>query len=236
MPYVFLGIAVAIGLFLIIRGLRNTNPRNLGRMIGLVLTLVGAGIIVFLSATGRLGPIGWAALLAPLFFRWRQMRQMFKNMRGPTPGANSDVETQYLRMTLEHDSGVLHGTVIAGKYQGSTLEELTMDQLLDLLRECRINDPPSATVLESYLDRIHGASWRGAGGQEHAESARASSGIMTPEEAYEVLGLQPGATEDEIREAHRRLLLANHPDRGGSTFLAAQINQAKDVLLARSRR
>ena len=228
MPYILLAIAVAIGLFLVIKGLRGTSPKNLGRMIAMVAVLLGTGIIVFFAATGRLGPIGWAALLLPLLLRLRQIRRAFRNMRGPTPGRSSDVETRFLRMELDHDSGVLRGTVIAGRYEGRTLDELTLGELLDLLRECRVEDPQSASVLESYLDRVHGAAWRGGG--EGARAA-ASGGAMTREQALEILGLSPGASAEDIREAHRNLLRANHPDRGGSTFIAAQINQAKDVLL-----
>lgn len=228
MPYIVLGLAVAVGLFLIVRGLRGTNPRNLGRMIAMVVTIVAAGTVVFFAATGRLGPFGWAAALLPLFLRWRQIRQAFRNMRGPTPGQNSDIETRYLRMTLEHDSGVLRGTVLEGRFRGRNLEEMALDELLDLLRECRIHDPQSATVLESYLDRVHGAGWR----EGTDAPPPPPGGSMTREQAYEILGLGPGASEEEIREAHRRLLRANHPDRGGSTFIAAQINQAKDVLLS----
>lgn len=230
MAYVVLGIFVLIGLVLIVRGLRATSPKNLLRMVFFVAVVAVSGVIAFFAATGRLGPIGWAALLLPLILRWRQIMQGLKNIRGPTPGQNSDMETAYLRMTLEHDSGVLSGTVLAGKYEGRRLDEMPLDDLLDLLRECRVNDPPSATVLESYLDRIHGTDWRGAGGG--GEGAAASSGAMTRDQAYEILGLSPGASEADIREAHRRLLRANHPDRGGSTFLAAQINQAKDILLS----
>ncbi len=54
---------------------------------------------------------------------------------------------------------------------------------------------------------------------------------MTRPQAYEVLGLQPGATPDEIREAHRRLMRAAHPDAGGSTWIATRLNQARDILL-----
>ena len=60
-------------------------------------------------------------------------------------------------------------------------------------------------------------------------------GAMTPEEAYEVLGLRPGATEAEIRAAHHRLMRAAHPDSGGSDWLATRVNLARDVLLRRNR-
>lgn len=236
MPYLLLGLAVLVGLYFVFRGLRGTNPRNLQKVLAIVVGIVAVTILGFFAVSGRMGYFGWAMLALPLLLRWRAVGQAMRNMRGPTPGKNSDIETAYLRMTLEHDSGVLSGTVLQGQFEGRNLEELSFDDLLDLLRECRVHDPQSATVLETYLDRVHGADWRGAGGEEAAGSggeggAAGAGGSMTRDQAYEVLGLQPGASESEIRDAHRKLLMANHPDKGGSTFLAAQINQAKDVLL-----
>jgi DnaJ homolog subfamily C member 19 len=74
--------------------------------------------------------------------------------------------------------------------------------------------------------------WRGARGRRLGSgTSRRSSSQMTREEAFEVLGLQPGASESDIREAHRRLMRGAHPDAGGSDWLAARINQARDILL-----
>jgi len=175
-----------------------------------------------------------AAFLLPFFLRGRAVSQFMKNLRGPSPGQTSDVETRYLRMSLDHDSGTLDGTVLDGRYRGRHLRELDLGELMDLLRECRINDEQSAAILESYLDRIHGAGWR----DEEAGTGRAGGGprsaagsTMTRDEAYEILGLKPGAGPEEIKQAHHRMMLKNHPDQGGSTYLATKINQAKDLLL-----
>ena len=226
MPYFILGLAVLVGVFLVVRGLRRANPKNIRGLLVVLTGLVAAAIVLFLATSGRIGPLGWLLFLLPLLLRWRAIKQALGNMSGPTQGKNSDIETAYLRMTLVHDTGVLRGTVLQGQFEGRLLEEMTVENIVGLLQECRVNDPQSADVLENYLDRVHGAEWRdGSGG------AAAGDGSMSHAQAYEILGLQPGVSNDEIREAHRTLLKANHPDRGGSTWLAAQINRAKDLLL-----
>ena len=112
-----------------------------------------------------------------------------------------------------------------------------MPQLLALLRECRAEDEEAARLLEAFLDRLR-PDWRDELGGGHAGNAgsgpaRPSGGDMSVEEAYAILGLAPGADAEQIREAHRRLMVKLHPDHGGSDYLATQINRARDVLLHR---
>jgi hypothetical protein len=136
-------------------------------------------------------------------------------------------------MELNHDSGVIEGRVLAGRHRDRRLAELTFEQLLEVREDCRVDDAQSVTLIEAYLDRFHGADWRGrqTGGQSSGNTARPASAAMTREEAYEVLGLAPGASDAEIRDAHHRLMMKLHPDHGGSDYLAAKINQARDLLL-----
>jgi DnaJ-domain-containing protein 1 len=132
-------------------------------------------------------------------------------------------------MTLDHDSGELTGQILAGPNAGHALDEFDLAQLMAMMTAF---DAESCALLESYLDRRFPA-WRqdadgnGAGGQ----SRQATGGKMTAEEAYQILGVQPGAGRDEISRAHRALMKKLHPDQGGSTYLAARVNEAKDILL-----
>jgi DnaJ-domain-containing protein 1 len=110
------------------------------------------------------------------------------------------------------------------------LGDLSETQFIELLKYCRENDSDSARLLEAYLDKRFGDSWRQDDPEDYQPSSD-SSGSISIQEAYEILGLQSGASREEIIDAHRRLMQKNHPDRGGSDYLAAKINQAKDLLL-----
>ncbi|MEZ5906713.1 MAG: DnaJ domain-containing protein [Geminicoccaceae bacterium] len=117
-----------------------------------------------------------------------------------------------------------------GRFAGRELAALSQGELLDLLAEAGISDPQSSSLLEAYLDRRF-PDWREA---EREGPAAAGSAGMGEQEALEILGLQKGAGPDAIKEAHRRLMTKVHPDSGGSNFLAAQINRAKDLLLGKA--
>ena len=145
----------------------------------------------------------------------------------------SRVRSAFLEMQLDHDTGGMSGRILAGPQEGMTLDALDLATLSGLLGEV---DEESRALLMTYLDR------REPGWREHAQGdaaagsgGRPRSGKMTEEEAYQILGVQPGASADEISRAHRSLMKKLHPDQGGSTYLAARVNEAKDVLLRRHR-
>ena len=235
MPYLVLGVAVVIGLVLVVRGLAGTDPKRAIKVVkGIFIAVMVLGTIYFAYSRGMGSALLAAVFLAPLLLRRTGLASLMRRFRGPTPGQSSDVETAFLRMSLNHDSGVLDGTVLQGRFRGRRLQELELSDLLELLHECRVEDEQSAVILETYLDRIHGAGWRGGDeGSAHGDgrAGPAPGGTMKREEAYEILGLQPGASAEDIKDAHHKLMLKMHPDQGGSTYLASKINQAKDLLL-----
>lgn len=227
---VFLGLLILIGRMFV-----SADPRTLVRMIryGVGFALIGIGGVMTMAgrwglglplvaggisaiSVGRIGPIDLGG----------QVR---------TRGTGSRVRSRYVRMQLDHDSGALSGEVVYGKYAGQALDDLEHDDLLALREEVSA-DGESLALVEAYLDRrIPG--WRDDVEGDTTAGARGASdaGPMTNEQAYEILGLSPGASQAEIRSAHRRLMKKVHPDQGGSTFLAAKINEAKDRLLGKHR-
>ncbi len=209
------------------------------------LLWIGGGLLVFLAATGRLhwlfALLGAVAPFIQRLFRLLQFLPLLQRLMalfnagkaaaGPAGGQTSQVRTRFLHMQLDHDSGELSGQVLEGEFAGRALDELNLEQLLQLLRTCRAQDPQSSAVLEAYLDRRHGDEWRDGPGGQHQTGSAADSGPIDLEQAYEILGLSPGADRDAILAAHKRLMQKLHPDRGGSTWLASRVNQAKDLLL-----
>jgi hypothetical protein len=231
----FFGIVVLVLLLWGLNAYSKADPKMLAKVLrpagGIVLVAVAAFLLfrgqfevaIPLGLTG-LGLLGWGPLASTSWFQRTQK----------TPGQASRVRTAFLDMELDHDSGAMRGTILAGRRAGASLDVLKMPSLLELLTEF---DEDSRALLTAYLDR------REPGWREHANADAAAgqgaarrAGKMTEEEAYQVLGLQPGASAEAIGQAHRTLMKKLHPDQGGSTYLAAQINAAKDVLLNRGRR
>jgi hypothetical protein len=153
-------------------------------------------------------------------------RQPATGFGSPGAGQRTETRTAFLVAWIDHATGDVGGSVLQGRFIGRTLDGLADAELVELHGECA-RDPDSLKVLEAYLDRRLGPTWRRA--QE--PPPRNLRVDMSRQEALSVLGLSEGASADDIRAAHRRLIQRVHPDVGGSADLAARINRAKDVLL-----
>ncbi len=238
MTYLLLGIGLFLLLFLLLNWAANAPPRSLlnsGKWIlGILALIIGVGLI----ATGRFALI-WMVMIGflPWLSRFLNLRRMWKNMQGPRPGANSSVQSRFFAMKLDHETGEMDGRVLEGPYEGRMLSALSLSDLVSLYAAVRTADRKSADLLEAYIDRAHGPEWReaeqaGAGaGSDGQQNAAGASGGMSRTEALAVLGLKEGCTPEEIRTAHKRMMKSAHPDAGGSDYLAAKVNEAKDILL-----
>jgi hypothetical protein len=188
-----------------------------------------------LGARGRLDfaiPLGVAGLVLLGWLPWSALGLGDRTRK--SPGKVSRVRSAFIEMELDHDTGAMRGRILAGKHEGETLDALDLTTLLGFLTEI---DEESRALLMAYLDR-RSPRWREhAQGDAAAGAGRSSwtSGKMTEEEAYQILGVQPGASAEDVGRAHRALMKKLHPDQGGSTYLAARVNEAKEVLLRRHR-
>jgi hypothetical protein len=238
MPTLIAGAVAVFVLYMLLQMVRTANPAALARAVKIAGGLVALAFAAFIGARGELavaipigvfgaGLLGWSPFGMPNF---RSIGGLFGAAGSQrSSGQTSTVRSQFLDMTLDHDSGELAGRITAGPDAGHSLDEFDLPRLAAMIPGF---DAESVALLESYLDRRFPA-WRqhaqgnAAGGQRRA----AATGKMTDEEAYQILGLQAGAGRDEIGRAHRSLMKKLHPDQGGSTYLAARVNEAKDTLL-----
>ena len=229
--YFILGLALLAGTWFLMRWFMSAQPSQVARIARWTLAGLGAAFGLYLLFAGRqaLAVLALPALI-PLLLRWRAIWQRLKAASGPAPGQTSEVQTQFLHMVLDHDSGGMDGQVKEGQFAGRRLSEMNVEELTTLWHICRAADAQSAAILESFMDRQHGEAWRAEAGAGGAGSA-AADGPLSREEAFEILGLEEGASAAEIRDAHRRLMQKIHPDHGGSNYLAAKINEAKELLL-----
>jgi hypothetical protein len=229
------GLALAFGLWLL-RLFASAPVETIRKALvwgAATLAVVLGGLLLF---SGRGVQAIWAAgLFAPMLWRWWKGARFSGWFRaaGDRQGESSTgngqetaVETEWLAMRLDHATGDMSGRVRRGRFAGRELAELAAPELLALLGECRTQDADAVPLLEAWLDRAR-PDWREAEASPPPPAAVA----MDRTEALAVLGLAEGATREEIRAAHRRLMQAAHPDHGGSDWLAARVNQARDYLL-----
>jgi DnaJ domain len=233
MGSIIFGVLALAVVLVLAHGFSKANPHNLA-----IVLKVGGGISLLaiaavLGLRGRLelaatlgfiglSLLGWAPWSIPGFGQRTQK----------STGQVSRVRSAFVEMELDHDTGAMRGTILQGSHVGQSLDALDVATLMALLPDI---DEESRALLMAYLDR------REPGWREHAQAGATagpgswSTGKMTEEEAYQILGLAPGASVDDISRAHRTLMKKLHPDQGGSTYLAARVNEAKDVLTRRHR-
>ena len=232
MTWLISGLCLLVAAALLGRWFLLAEPKTLAKVIRWVAIGGVLGLGLFIMLSGRFFILLPIALLALPFLRRRLTQGRFWPRSNPTPGQTSNVETDYVDMSLDHDSGKMTGRVKRGSFSGYQFEELSEADLIVLLGECQNTDLQAAQLVEAYLDRLHDG-WREAAGADYGKKGAGGGGEspMTRDEAFGILGLDPGASDEDIRDAHHRLMLIIHPDQGGSTYLATKINQAKEVLL-----
>ena len=235
MIYLVFGLALLAAFLLIGRALTRVPAAQIAqhaRLGGLVVLMGLAGLLML---TGRFGAMSNVFALANYALRnnsmFRGRPDGFDDIDRAGRSGGPQITTRYLHMTLDPGSGSVDGTFTTGPWKGRALRDCSQDELVTALNAVS-DDAESVKLLEAYLDRTF-AGWR----EDHDQRANgggtgtANAGGMAENEAYEILGLEPGADAQAVRAAHRRLMASVHPDRGGSTYLAAKINLAKEVLL-----
>ncbi len=233
MPTLIFGILALVLALWVLGVISKVDAKVAARVLKLSGGLICLGLAIFLGLRGEinvaiplgaagLGLLGWLPF-GPAGFSVRTQK---------SSGKTSRVRSAYFEMELDHDSGEMRGTIIAGAHHGATLASLDVKTLVAMLPEI---DEESRALLVAYLDRRDSTWSEYAQADAAAGRAAPSSGKMSEQEAYQILGLESGASANDITRAHRALMKKLHPDQGGSTYLAARINEAKEILLRRHR-
>jgi hypothetical protein len=233
MPVILLALVLLAAVAFVIFWFLRANPSTIARLLRPILIVVGVigigGMLIFgLRFLPGLLPelFGLAGVVITALIARAVRQRPSGGFSSPSGGQRTEVRTAFLQAWIDHGTGDVGGTVLSGRFSGRTLDSLGDAQLLDLHAECSA-DADSLRILESYLDRRLGGDWRNT----ERPPPRGPRTDMTREEALAVLGLAAGASGEDIKAAHRRLIQRMHPDVGGSADLAARINRAKDVLL-----
>lgn len=237
------GLAAVFAFWWLMRAFAKSNPQNLAKLVKRVGGGALIAVSILLAMRGRVDMAiltsGFGAWLLGWSLPWARAIPGLGGGGGGgsrSKGQTSKVRSAMIEMELAHDTGDMSGSVLAGAFAGRRLDDLDEAALKDLYGEAAGADPEGARLLQAYFDRRF-PGWR-EHAQGHADAGAGGEpkpGAMSEEEAYQILGLEPGASPDAIRRAHRSLMMKIHPDQGGSTYLAARVNEAKEILLSRHR-
>jgi len=207
--------------------------------IKIALIVLGLAFLVA-AATGR-APAIFAVLgaamtqamrLAPLLIKFAPgMAGFFGGKTNPS-GASSEsrIRTQSLVMSLDQVSGRMHGEIISGEFAGRQLADLTTDELKAFYQYCEQHDTEAVRILQAYIARER-QDWEDAPSDEAQDASKLPSGELSVRDAFDILGLEPDSSKEQVIQAHRSLMMQFHPDKGGSNYFASKVNEAKTVLL-----
>jgi hypothetical protein len=139
----------------------------------------------------------------------------------------SQFRTKSLAVEVNFSTRQMDGEVLDGEFAGRRLSDLSAEEAKTLSDSLRETDRESYVLMQAYMMR------NGRGGDEQSQQDSTPGGFsdLSNEEALKILGLENGASKEDIGKAHKRLIQRLHPDRGGSDYLAAKINAAKDQLI-----
>ncbi len=230
------GLAIAILLWWLVKNASKADPKHVIRL----AKASAGGIALVLAALMALkGRLDMAALLGGAgawLLGWAAPPNWWPTALRGQPGSPLRLRSPTLELAVDPRTGAMSGQVLAGEFAGAQLDQLGVPELIRLRSACLRRDVEGGRIVEAYLDRRF-PGWREDAHRDPNLRGRTNlqRGTMTEQEAYEILGLQPGAGADDVRTAHRRLMKRLHPDQGGSTYLASRVNQAKDLLLDRHR-
>lgn len=223
--YFILGVALLLGLIIGGQALTKVNPKTILKILRIAALLILGSFAIYFGMTGRFQIAAGFAFACLFFIR---NRGLFAST-SPSSGSQSDVKTDWLHAMLDHDTGNMDAEILQGAFEGKKLSDLSLHELETLKSELTI-DKQSLSIVETFINRNFEEEDAGDDGQTNRSHAKAN-GVMSREEAYEILELDPGASLADIKSAHRRLMKKFHPDHNGSAYMAAKINQAKDTLI-----
>ena len=219
MIWLVVGFGGLLFLWALLRAFADATPAQARQAVVLGSASLGAVLVAAMLLAGRANmALTGAVLFGPAVWRWWKGYQAKQTFSRNAAAGETAVDTATLEMRLELSTGAMRGRVVRGVFAGRMLADMATAELVALLADCQAHDQDSMPLLEAWLDRV-APEWRVA----EAPPSRAA--------ALELLGVVEGASEADIRAAHRRAMRAAHPDAGGSGALAARLNAARDFLL-----
>lgn len=225
-----IGLVIVVGGWYLVKAFANAQPAQVR---GLSRKVAGGAMIAMSGFLALRGAMNIAMPLFVLGLGLMGQQMAFPNgmpWNRKSPGQASRVATSLLSMMLDHDTGSMDGEVLAGPFKGRKLASLNLAEAQKLHAQCSVAPDQSRALFEAWMSRVR-PEWRAQWSGQQASNMATASVKMSKAEALAILGLKDGATADDIRSAHRRLMKGAHPDLGGSDYLAAKINEAKEFLI-----